>query len=262
MGNLYQYHNNLSQLSVEINLRKDSIIVPSFVPTDLVDIYQVCRVLDEYLIEHFNQTQKQPSTIDIYRDMDDILERFKQEVLTSLFKQKEEFRQSNNSQKTKFQNIFEFAECENLYLSNKYVNLISENLGHKLEEIANLSNQVLIPEKNLKIKIKGIDLIIFDQGMIRYTQLKTKKDTLTGSQQGRSINELKIHKNSIFAAALDMGNSWTISYKKSQEYGIEIMTGERFWSSIGLDYNLILSKLAAVIKKSIANFIDLLKFCI
>jgi hypothetical protein len=85
--------------------------------------------------------------------------------------------------------------------------------------------------------------------MIRYTQLKTKKDTLTGSQQGRSINELKIHKNSIFAAALDMGNSWTISYKKSQEYGIEIMTGERFWSSIGLDYNLILSKLAAVIKK-------------
>ena len=27
------------------------------------------------------------------------------------------------------------------------------------------------------------------------------------------------------------------------------MTGERFWSSIGLDYNLILSKLAAVIKK-------------
>jgi len=86
MGNLYQYHNNLSQLSVEINLRKDSIIVPSFVPTDLVDIYQVCRVLDEYLIEHFNQTQKQPSTIDIYRDMDDILERFKQEVLTSLFK--------------------------------------------------------------------------------------------------------------------------------------------------------------------------------
>jgi hypothetical protein len=122
-------------------------------------------------------------------------------------------------------------------------------MGHKLEEIANISNQVLIPEKTLKIKIKGIDLIIFDQGLIRYTQLKSKKDTLTGSQASRSINELRIHGYSIFAAALNMGNSWTISYKKSQELGIELKAGDDFWSLIGLNYETILTKLANVLKK-------------
>ncbi len=92
-------------------------------------------------------------------------------------------------------------------------------------------------------------MIIYDQGLIKYTQIKTKKDTLTGSQKDRSIDELKIHPYSIFAAALDMGSSWTISAKSVQDYTIQLMAGHSFWSSINLDYDLILTKVAKTIKE-------------
>jgi hypothetical protein len=239
----------ISQLFLEINSRKQSIPVPDFVSNELVDTYQTCRVLDQYFEKYFQDKHQQLSELEINKIIDGILENFREEVMNALRQQRINFRKTSKTKRSKFQNIFQFAQCENLYLSNKYVNLISENMGHKLEEIANISNQVLIPEKTLKIKIKGIDLIIFDQGLIRYTQLKTKKDTLTGSQASRSINELRIHRNSIFAAALNMGNSWTISYKKAQDLGIELKAGDDFWSLIGLDYQTILTKLANVSKK-------------
>ncbi|WP_196215624.1 hypothetical protein VKI22_12635 [Cyanobacterium aponinum UTEX 3221] len=78
-------------------------------------------------------------------------------------------------------------------------------MGYKLGNIAQISNKTFSPEKELNIKLKGIDLIIYHEQKIKYVQLKTKKDTLTGSQSSRTINELKIHPYSIFAAALNMG---------------------------------------------------------
>lgn len=47
-------------------------------------------------------------------------------------------------------------------------------MGHKFEEVADISHKIFIPEEELQIKIKGIDLIIYDQEKIIYTQLKTK----------------------------------------------------------------------------------------
>lgn len=122
-------------------------------------------------------------------------------------------------------------------------------MGHKLEDISEIANNVFLPDKELDIKIKGVDLIIFHEEKIKYTQLKTKKDTLTGSQSSRSINELKIHPFSIFVAVLGMGNSWTISKISCQKYNIERLAGESFWSLLDLDYNLIVNKLAKIIKE-------------
>lgn len=91
--------------------------------------------------------------------------------------------------------------------------------------------------------------MIFDRGCIRYAQLKTKRDTLTGSQSSRSVNELKIHQNSIFAAALDMGKSWTIGKREADLYGIERLAGSAFWSRIDLDYNSILAGLSQILQE-------------
>jgi hypothetical protein len=249
MGYLYSYRNNLPQLLEEINLQKKSIKIPSFIAHDLIDAYQICRLLNDFIFEYFQENIKTDTSDDIEQEIDGILEGFRHKILAKILKEKQNFKSVSLTKKKGFKNIFEFAQCENLYLSNKYVNLISESLGHTLEEIASLSPQVFVPEQKLNLKIKGVDLIIFNQGILKYTQLKTKKDTLTGSQSDRSINELKIHPNSVFAAALDMGNSWTISKTKAQENNIELLAGQDFWSMLDLDYETILNKLKMTVRK-------------
>lgn len=249
MRHLYSYRDNLSQLLEEINLQKTSIKTPSFIANDLIDAYQTCRLLDDFIFEYFQENTEMDISDDIEQEIDNILDDFRCKILAKILKEKADFKNISLTKKKGFKNIFEFAQCENLYLSNKYVNLISESLGHTLEEIASISPQVFMPEKTLNLKIKGVDLVIFNQGILKYTQLKTKKDTLTGSQSDRSINELKIHPNAVFAAALDMGNSWTISKTKAEENNIELLAGEAFWSILNLDYETILHKLKMTVRK-------------
>ncbi|WP_204104494.1 MULTISPECIES: hypothetical protein [Spirulina sp. CCY15215] len=251
MINLYQYHNDKNRLRQEIDSQKKSIKVPNFIPKndkELVDTYQSCRVLDFYLIEYFKNNAKTKKLTEKQEEIVEIISLFKQEVWLGLSQEKEKFRKNIQNKKTGFKNIFEFSGSENLYLSNIYTRFISENLGHKFENIAEISDSIFIPENTLNLKIKGIDLVLYDGHNIRYTQLKTKKDTLTGSQSQRSINELKIHQNPIFAAALDMGKSWTISKTKAQQSGIQLLAGSEFWSLIGLDYGFILDQLSDAIK--------------
>ena len=251
MSYLYSYRHNLTQLLEEINLQKPSIKIPTFVTHDLVDTYQICRLIDDFIFEYFQENRTTDTDIADNSDqkIDDALDEFQSKVVEKILKEKQDFKNISLKKKKGFKNIFEFAQCENLYLSNKYVNLISESLGHTLEEIASISSQVFVPEKILNFKIKGVDLVVFNQGIIKYTQLKTKKDTLTGSQSDRSINELKIHPNSVFAAALDMGNSWTISKTKAKENNIELLAGQAFWSMLDLDYETILNKLKMTVRK-------------
>ncbi|MDB9314496.1 hypothetical protein PN462_15395 [Spirulina sp. CS-785/01] len=233
----------------EIKNKKSLISVPEIVLPDLVETYKICRVLDESLALFFDEKEDYNNYSYINAEIDEILNIFKTEVLTALQNKKVQFRSIDRSQPFKFRNIFEYAGSENLYLSSIYTRFISENLGHKLEDIANISQQVFIPEKELNLSLKGIDLIIYDQGLIKYAQLKTKKDTLTGSQRSRSVDELKIHPHSMFVAALDMGKSWNPSPKIAKANQIELLAGEDFWSLIGLDYTVILNKLSKVINE-------------
>lgn len=257
MNRLYDYHENKEELVKQILQQKDGISVPQNIPKTLQRDYQIARTLDNYLEDYFKIHSSSKSISNIEEKIDEILAKFIREVLSGIHKKKDKFRKKSNMKNIKYTNLFEFSRSENLYLSSIYTRFISENLGHKLEEIANISSKVYIPEQelkiknNLKINIKGIDLIIYDQGLIKYTQLKTKKDTLTGSQKDRSIAELSIHPHSIFAAALNMGNSLTISKKSVEKYNIEVLVGDSFWSLIDLNYELILSKIAKAI-----NFLD------
>lgn len=207
MKDLSDYHNDPVNWVREINSRKMSIEIPDFVPKDreLRNAYQTARVLDPYLLSYFSRERKGLTDIKIEREIENILQDFKSKVVNTLQKEKAKFLQSIDNNRTAFKNLFEFSKSKNLYLSNIYTRVITESLGHKFEEIAELSDRVFIPDRMLGLKIKGIDLVLFDRGCIRYAQLKTKRDTLTGSQSSRSVNELKIHQNSIFAAALDMG---------------------------------------------------------
>ncbi len=242
-------YDNKDELVEKILNDKDTIKIPDNLPDELAETYKIARILDEFLMDYFQVNTSSVSLVNTEDKIEENLNNFKQEILSSLGKEKEKFRQVSYQTKKRFKNIFEFSKSENLYLSNMYTRFISEKLGHKFEEIANLSNKVYLPDKELGIKLKGIDLIIYDQGLIKYTQLKTKKDTLTGSQKDRSIQELSIHPYSIFAAALDMGNSLTVSKKSVEKYNIELLVGESFWSLIDLDYNLILNKISKIIKE-------------
>jgi hypothetical protein len=74
----------ISQLFLEINSRKQSIPVPDFVSTELVDTYQTCRVLDEYLGTYFQNKHQQSSALEVNQIIDDILETFREEVMNAL----------------------------------------------------------------------------------------------------------------------------------------------------------------------------------
>ncbi|MGC9503501.1 hypothetical protein [Baaleninema sp.] len=239
-----------SQWRERIRQRKTSIELPAGFPEDddLRETYCLARALDEDLVRYFQQVDLSIDSRQIQRGIRDICDSFESEVLQGLQQEKAEFRQNLKLTQSKFKNIFEFAGLENLYLSNNYTRFISENLGHKIEDIAALSPYVFIPESRLGITLKGIDCIIFGEGQLYYTQIKTKKDTLTGSQVSRSINELKIHPYSMFVAALDMGSSLSLSRKKADKNGIKVLIGEEFWSEIGICYSEVLNEFSSSLK--------------
>lgn len=248
MVKLYKSYLQNQEIIQEMNERKDTITITRFVPSDLRGGYQICRILDDYLPAYFD-SQEQVSDEQISDQIYLILAKFKKEVIDSLAKKKDDFIKNVTSKNKGFINIFEFSKSENLYLSSIYTRFISENLGHRLEEIANISHKVFSPEESLRKKIKGIDIIVYDDKVVKYTQIKTKKDTLTGSHKSRTIDELSIHPHSLFVAALNMGGSLTIGDKDKYGDGIKRLVGDEFWSLIGLDYNFILDRLSQVIRE-------------
>ena len=239
-----------SQWQKVIQQQKGQITLPSAFPNDadLRNTYQVARALDPLLLDYFNNLSFTIEKEQIQQGIESILTRFKVEILTSLHTKTLSAQKEKNAKNQRFSNIFEFAGCRKLYLSSIYTRVISENLGHKIEEIANLSPYIFNPEFELSISLKGIDFIVFWQTDLYYGQMKTKKDTLTGSQGSRSINELRIHPRSMFIAALDMGAGTNPSKKKAEAAGIRLEVGESFWSKIGIVYSDILNKIAATLR--------------
>ncbi len=100
-------------------------------------------------------------------------------------------------------------------------------------------------EIHLNLKIPGVDkFILGENGNIRHVQVKTKKDTLTGSQSKRSIIELGIHPHPIFAALFDFG-SW--HFPKHEQ--IERMSGSEIWTLVGLDYDIVLKEVCQSLQR-------------
>ena len=135
-------------------------------------------------------------------------------------------------------NTYELIGARDLAIANSVTRKCSTIFGSVFEEIACLSPVVIDPKVEFGITIKGIDLILLDsEGVLRHVQMKTQRNTLTGSQQSRSVRELKIHPSPLFVAALSQG-SWTFGSPS-----IERMDGEDFWDMIGIEFEHIRNSL-------------------
>lgn len=142
-------------------------------------------------------------------------------------------------------NIYQLSKAFKLSAANTVTRNLSTTMGLLWERIANLSPFVINPESEFGIKIKGIDLISKnpETGLIEYKQLKTQRNTLTGSQVERSVIELSLHDNPVFCACFSLG-SWTFGPKK-----IPRISGREFWEGIGIDYDIFEREVVRLIKE-------------
>jgi hypothetical protein len=106
------------------------------------------------------------------------------------------------------------------------------------EDVASLSPYALSPDNDFLFKIAGIDVIAknISTGKIEHIQIKTKENTLTGSQKDRSVTELLVHENPVFAAAMSTNSGWTFSNHEL----ITRVAGSEFWERIGINYAFVL----------------------
>lgn len=140
-------------------------------------------------------------------------------------------------------NVFQMMNANTLSSANAITRTFSTKLGLFLEEITILSKNVICPEKELKYKIPGVDIIVQYDNKLYYTQLKTQKNTLTGSQGSRVVSELSKFENSWFVACLNNDASWTAPAALNR------LVGDEFWSKIGISYQQILDNLKIIVEK-------------
>ncbi|BBI30769.1 hypothetical protein [Cohnella abietis] len=134
-------------------------------------------------------------------------------------------------------NIYEMSRAQTLSSANAITRSVSTKLGLFWEDVANLSNNVVSTELEFGIKIQGVDVITFHNNNLYYTQLKTQKNTLTGSQADRVNDELGIFNHSWFVACIKNNSSWTYSGKTPR------LLGEEYWSKTTIKYNDLLDNL-------------------
>ncbi len=152
-------------------------------------------------------------------------------------------------------NPYELSGAVKLSFANKATRSLSTTMGLLWEKIANISPMAINPEIEFAITIKGIDLIArnIDTGEIEYQQLKTQRNTLTGSQTGRSVEELSIHENPVFCACFSL-NSWTFNH-----HTIPRVSGEEFWRRIGIDYSIFEGEVKKLILNIEREYVSLLR---
>ena len=98
-------------------------------------------------------------------------------------------------------NLYEMCGAAVLAESNSISRKLSTAMGNLWEVIASISPYAVSPEVDFGLKITGVDAIICDgQSPPTFVQIKTQRNTLTGSQKNRSSSELKMHKHRLFAA--------------------------------------------------------------
>jgi len=231
-------------------------VPPHIIDSELIDAYKSGRAIENILLPVFNGLNADDlllSDADFESGLAQILDDFEERVYEILENEKENFEENLKSTKTK-QNLFEVAGTINLYLSNKYTRVISENLGHRLEDIATLSPRVINPETHLGFKIKGIDVIIYIDNNFYFCQLKPKKDTLTGSQKGKSESELEIHPRSLFVACFSLGRGFTFN---TDNPNIVRKHGAEFWEDLGISYGHLMEEVSKSLNEIETKLFDI-----
>lgn len=176
-----------------------------------------------------------------YETIEQIFDDFYEKFTISIFEKIEEPKDS----------IYTITDAKFLGNANTLTRALSTELGRVWEDIATLSDSVISPEDAFGgFKAKGVDLIILENGYLRFTQLKTARNTLTGSQKPRSEKELSVFKYSQFAVAHNIG-AWTFKSKS-----IKRIAGEEFWNSIGIDYQEIVHHLTKLMSRIEPEMLD------
>jgi len=135
--------------------------------------------------------------------------------------------------------VFTSGLTPKLSVGNTFTRSLSTTLGEVFEDIACLSPKVISPNKHFDTKITGVDVLIVDKNTkeIIFSQMKTTRGTLTGSQRSRSELELSVFRKGIFSAVLDIGN-WTFNSQI-----VERKCGSEFWGLVGInEYDFIKQK--------------------
>ena len=114
----------------------------------------------------------------------------------------------------------------------------STKLGLVWENIACLSPYAINPESEFGIKLEGVDAIILNGEELVFAQIKTQKNTLTGSQKGRAVQELSLHKRRLMVACFETSANWTFASPE-----VPRIAGEQFWSLLGFSYSEIVNQL-------------------
>ena len=142
------------------------------------------------------------------------------------------------------ENVFQMANAPKLSAANAITRTFNTKLGLFWERLAILSPNVVSPEIDLDDKTEGVDVIVRYQGRLYYTQLKTQKNTLTGSQQNRTIEELNRYRHKWFVACIE--NHCSSTMPRNQ---LPCLVGREFWDKIGIEYEVIEKNLKDLVQR-------------
>lgn len=176
------------------------------------------------------------------QDISILFDRFTSSIIPELTE-----KQNNVCRESK--NVYQISGAMKLSSANTITRTYSTELGLLWEKIANLAPNVISPELNFHFKIPEVDVIVLYQNHLYYTQLKTQRNTLTGSQGKRTVEELSKYPYNWFVACIDTGASWTAPKELNR------LVGKEFWSKVGIDYDKdIIPNLKKSIKQIEATF--------
>ncbi len=235
----------------------DSVDVPTELNPDLHRAYQISTVLEPAL-SGFIQEQIQADTsrgsiflgdrqfAAIAHACEQFANLFIETIPSSV--------RSLEEMESEPRNLYELCGAVVFAESNSISRQLSGSMGNLWETIANISPYAINPEDDLGIKITGIDSIILDrgQGLPIFVQIKTQRNTLTGSQLPRSRSELELHQKRLFAAAFCTGGSWTFSSPN-----VPRACGSKFWSMLGIDYEILKSCVKEMVLKIQSAYVQL-----
>lgn len=128
-------------------------------------------------------------------------------------------------------NVYQISGAVKLSSANTITRTYSTELGLLWEKIADLAPNVVSPELDFHLKIPEVDVVVLYDDKLYYTQLKTQRNTLTGSQGNRTVDELRRFPHNWFVACIDTDASWTAPKSLNR------LVGREFWDKIGIDYD-------------------------
>ncbi|HEY9665542.1 MAG TPA: hypothetical protein V6C91_01995 [Coleofasciculaceae cyanobacterium] len=231
--------------------------IPADINSDLHRAYQISTVLTPALpefIEHQIQEDislgsvldKDRQSIAIATECEKFAERFIASIPALV--------RSPGEMESNPRNLYEMSGAAVFVESNSISRNLSTTMGDLWETIANISPYAVNPERDFGLKITGIDSIILSggKGAPVFVQIKTQRNTLTGSQAPRSRRELELHQHRLFAAAFCTGGGWTFS-----SMTIPRVCGAEFWTMVELNYELLKFHVKQMILKIQSAYIAL-----